>query len=462
MPSPSLNTIYDAVIIGAGLSGLQAAVLLHAAGLNICVLEATAHIGGKIRSVQSSERGFNDLGATWINDTNQEEMFKLVQKYGIETEIQRADGDSIHQGPGVDGDASGDQEVLQQLLETVRRESAQCNLEDPEASPKASELGRMTFRDFCTGISQSETAIAFADGVTAGLLGVQGDEISALYLLHYIKAGSGIDNLISDQKHGGQYLRARPGMQTIPKHLAAELPSDSIFLEAPVTSIRQWPESDTPCEVHTSSGQVFTSQRVVLSIPTPLHKTISFDPPLPKPRQILQDTTVSGYYSKIVFVFSSPWWRDAGLSGVLDSWTGPISFSRDTSVPDDDLWSISCFIIGIRGREWSKYTRSERYEQAWSQFKACFGPFVESIPEPARSFQMEWSKEPFHLGAPCPIIPGGNDVMVEAAGELDKPFGKVHFVGTETAHVWRGYMEGAVRSGQRGAAEVLGALRKDN
>jgi monoamine oxidase len=43
-------------------------------------------------------------------------------------------------------------------------------------------------------------------------LGVQGDEVSALYLLQYIKAGTGIDNLMSDQKHGGQYLRARPGM----------------------------------------------------------------------------------------------------------------------------------------------------------------------------------------------------------------------------------------------------------
>jgi monoamine oxidase len=106
----------------------------------------------------------------------------------------------------------GDLEALSRLLEALRRESALCDLDDPAASPGAKDLSKITFRDFCFRISQSETAIGFADEVASGLLGVQGDEVSALYLLQYIKAGTGIDNLMSDQKHGGQYLRARSGM----------------------------------------------------------------------------------------------------------------------------------------------------------------------------------------------------------------------------------------------------------
>ena len=38
--------------------------------------------------------------------------------------------------------------------------------------------------------------------------------------------------------------------------------------------------------------------------------------------------------------------------------------------------------------------------------------------------------------------------------------GRVHFVGTETAYEWKGYMEGAVRSGERGAQEVLLSMNK--
>jgi monoamine oxidase len=49
-------------------------------------------------------------------------------------------------------------------------------------------------------------------------------------------------------------------------------------------------------------------------------------------------------------------------------------------------------------------------------------------------------------------------VLTKVGNELATPFGRVHFVGTETSREWRGYMEGAVRSGQRGVAEVVKAL----
>ncbi len=38
---------------------------------------------------------------------------------------------------------------------------------------------------------------------------------------------------------------------------------------------------------------------------------------------------------------------------------------------------------------------------------------------------------------------------------LRAPVGRVHWAGTETATVWCGYMDGAVQSGERAAAEIL-------
>ena len=91
----TIKKVYDVVVVGAGLSGLQAALCVKAAGLSVCVLEATNRVGGKTFTVQSCEKGFNDLGAAWINDTNQSEMYKLFQKYGIEGEVQRDHGDTV-------------------------------------------------------------------------------------------------------------------------------------------------------------------------------------------------------------------------------------------------------------------------------------------------------------------------------------------------------------------------------
>ena len=50
----------DVVIIGAGLSGLTAAVTLQEAGISVQVLEADAQIGGRIRSVRDGARALSD------------------------------------------------------------------------------------------------------------------------------------------------------------------------------------------------------------------------------------------------------------------------------------------------------------------------------------------------------------------------------------------------------------------
>ena len=51
----------------------------------------------------------------------------------------------------------------------------------------------------------------------------------------------------------------------------------------------------------------------------------------------------------------------------------------------------------------------------------------------------------------CSPSPGALSAYGEA---LRRPAGRVHWAGAETATVWTGYMEGAVRSGERAAEEV--------
>ncbi len=215
------------------------------------------------------------------------------------------------------------------------------------------------------------------------------------------------------------------------------------------------------CKVETANGKSFRGKRVILSVPTTLHRTITFDPPLSPPKQILAEKTILGYHAKTILVFERPWWREAGLSGAMESLSGPISFTRDTCSELDGHYSITCFTVGESGRQWSVLSAPKREEQVLKHFNDVFGSCTkidkQGIPQPINILEKEWTKDPWVLGGPVPVMPP--EVLDSEAGKaLGKPFGNIHFVGAETADVWRGYMEGAVRSGIRGANEAIASL----
>lgn len=235
----------------------------------------------------------------------------------------------------------------------------------------------------------------------------------------------------------------------------------SIKLLSPVRTITQRPANG--CIVETRNNLSFHCRKVIVSIPTPLYSHIDFRPPLPTAKQDLSEGTALGHTAKVILVFDRPWWREANLSGAFTSLQGPVSYTADTCVDADDQHSITCFMIGDSGRMWSKLPKAQRRQQVLNQFQAVFGASLGDgdrdivIPAPVNVIEKDWSKEPWVWGNPCPVMPPG--LMTSDAGKtIRAPFRNVHFVGTETALVWKGYMEGAVRSGIRGAAEVIEAL----
>jgi monoamine oxidase len=108
-------------------------------------------------------------------------------------------------------------------------------------------------------------------------------------------------------------------------------------------------------------------------------------------------------------------------------------------------------------------SKAERRAAGVDHLRRAFGPFVggeDKVPDPIEVIEQEWWKDQWSQGCPCPAMPPG--LMTEVGSALREKHGNVHFVGTETAWEWKGYMEGAVRSGERGAEEVIRALRDDD
>jgi monoamine oxidase len=58
----------------------------------------------------------------------------------------------------------------------------------------------------------------------------------------------------------------------------------------------------------------------------------------------------------------------------------------------------------------------------------------------------------------CPVAVPGPGVLDAHGPALRRPVGRIHWAGTETSTYWNGYMDGAVRSGERAAKEILHEL----
>jgi monoamine oxidase len=86
-------------------------------------------------------------------------------------------------------------------------------------------------------------------------------------------------------------------------------------------------------------------------------------------------------------------------------------------------------------------------------FARLFGPRALEV---ERFIELDWAREPWSGGGPTSNMPPG--AWTGFGPALRQPVGRVHWAGTETAEEWSGYMDGAVRSGERAALEVLAAL----
>ena len=205
-------------------------------------------------------------------------------------------------------------------------------------------------------------------------------------------------------------------------------------------------------------------------MPTPLYRDITFSPALSGSKLALCSSTKLGYFAKVILVYAAPWWTNAGLVGLAHSFNtdadgktgngaGPITLIRDTSDTESGLYALTCFVLANAGREWSLLPAAQRRSEVLAQVAQIYTDVDKDlIYAPTEVFEQEWSKEEWSKGCPCPVTPPG--VMSSVGHAIREPFGNVHFVGTETSVVWKGYMEGAVRSGERGAAEVVEALHR--
>ncbi|KAE8370449.1 hypothetical protein BDV27DRAFT_152044 [Aspergillus caelatus] len=457
---PQVTQKVDVIVIGAGLAGLTAAEEVLRAGKSCVVLEARDRVGGKTWSTQlDGGQGTVDLGAAWINNTNQTQIYALAKRFGADLIEQNTQGNAVLQD--FDGSCSPfpygelpnfDESTRSHLAEIRDMCEADCQALDTWR-PRDTSLDSLTLEAYLRSRGASEVAIATASIWTRAMLGQDPRDISALYFLNYCKSGGGLLQMRSDRKGGGQHLRVRQGTQIFALGLESSLPSGTVKLSSPVHSITQ---DDQSVKVHASAG-VYAGRKLITTVPTPALKNMSFHPELPPAKKAWIQSTSYGYYTKAMLQFKSPFWIERGFCGLAQSFIGPASVVRDTSSTVDHKYILTCFMAGDHGLSWSKLSTKDREEALLKQLEQLYGALdLASIFIQMTAYDWiddEWS------GRGCPSTALSPGVLDTLGGDtLRESWRNIHFAGTETAGEWKGYMEGAVRSGQRAAIEVLKGL----
>lgn len=444
----------DVVVVGAGLAGLVAARDLVAGGATVRVLEARDRVGGRTCDRVLDDGTLVELGGQWVGPT-QDRILALAARVGVDTHPTWNAGDNLlhlrgrshrYRGaiPRINPALIADIGQAQARIERLAR---RVPLEAPWTAAKGEAWDGQTVETWLRHNLATRAGRDLLRLSVAAVFACEPRDLSLLHFLFYVHSGTSFDALLSVHR-GAQEQRFVQGPQEISRRLAAEL-GDGVRLGAPVRAIAQ---SGDGAEVR-ADGLTVTARRVVVAVPPALAGRFVYEPPLPAARDQLTQKMPMGSVVKVHCVYAEPFWRADGLTGQATSDTGGVRVTFDNSPPSGIPGVLLGFLEGDEARRYSAMPDGERRRSVLADLERYFGP---AAADPVAVVSQDWASEEFSRGCyGAHLAPG---VWSSFGHALREPCGVVHWAGTETSGIWAGYMDGAVRSGERAAVEVLAAL----
>jgi monoamine oxidase len=437
---------FEVAIVGAGYAGLSAAWAFERAGVKAVAFEARGRVGGRIWSDRTASGALIERGGQWVGPT-QDRMLALASEFGCETFPTYIDG-APHQE--IEGRSDVTRALLLEVFGELDAMAATLPLDAPWEAPNALEWDAQTLHSWMSDRISDPTALALARLVVAAVFTAEADELSLLHVLVYIRSAGEIRYLL-DVAGGAQELRFVDGAQEPAKRLAAQLRTTSLHLDSPVRLI------DQTSDLVVIAGDGFTAraERVVVAAPAAVLDRITYSPALPHYRAQLHQRFCPGSTIKVSCIYERPFWREKGLSGRMLTNDGPLTVTFDNSIPGEAPGVIVGFIEGDQARKFSRWDPATRRRSVLDSLARSLG---DEATTPVEYVETNWADEEWTRGCyGSNFGPGG---WTKFGWALREPVGRIHWAGAETSPIWMNYMDGAVRSGERAADEVIGALGK--
>ena len=444
------------VVVGAGIAGLNAARLL-ADKYSVNVLEARDRVGGRLQNHYFANGDSVDVGGQWVGP-GQKRMYRLIEALGAKTwplydtgynQLHLAGKLRRYRGtiPRVNPVALADLGLVMARFEAMAKSL------DPSAPWQCKNAARWDAMTLDSWLQKHcYTSLArelFAIGIGA-VFAAEPREISLLHALFYARSGNSLETLLA-VTGGAQQDRVHGGTAGLCDIMARQL-GERLRLNTPVDGIEQL--ADGSLQVRHASG-VVQCDRVIMAVPPNQALRIRFEPALPAWRDMLLQRMPAGSCIKCIARYDKPFWREDGLSGQVASPAGPVRVTFDNSEQGKSSGLLMGFLEGDVARHYSRVGPEQRREAVLDCFARYFG---EAARNPQEYVDKDWSSEAWTRGCYAALMAPGT--WTGGGQRLREANGQIHWAGTEFAVEWFGYMEGALESAERAAAEVDGALQQ--
>jgi monoamine oxidase len=430
------------LVAGAGLAGLAAARDLLTRGADVTVVDARDRVGGRVWTVRDgfAEQQHAEAGGDMI-DESQEEIRTLAGELGLKlTRILRG-GFGYVRSDGVGrlrilhgGAARGWSRLRERLADLSRRYKL---AEQRWDSPIAADLARRSAAQWLDEINADRELRSTATAMRGFFLA----DPEELALIAYV------DQFASDdQSPTSAMYRIEGGNDRLATALAATLgPRVQLNTELVALSHRGR-EVRASLKQRRAVSQI-TCDYAVLALPATILRRVPITPALPAQQHEAIARLRYGRATKTLLQFSRRFWRAAGR---------PRAFGSDQAFGavwdgNEEQRGRAGILALLAGGSASDATQAIAAKDGIGGLAATLDWLGSSKAELVGSHQVVWEAEPTSRGGYAFFDPAFDPAL---RLWLARPFGRLFFAGEHTSFRWQGYMNGAVESGRRAAAEI--------